>query len=54
MNVSPLRGHRAPTAGAAGASVPLEWRLHLIAGYLPPLIAVASWALARRTPVRTA
>lgn len=54
MTVYPLRGRRAPITGPTGASMPIDWRLHFIAGYLPPLLAVAALVLARRTPKQTA
>lgn len=53
MTVSSLRGRRSPIAGAAGARITPDWPLHLIAGYLPPLIEVAALALGRRTSART-
>ena len=48
MTVSPLRGRRSPITGAAGAPITPDWRLHLIAGYLP-LMEVAALALGRQT-----
>lgn len=45
---SALRGHRSPTTVAAEAHVTPDWLLHLIAGYLPVLIAVAALELGRR------
>lgn len=36
-----------PVTGPPGASRPLDWRLQLIGGYLPPLMAGAALALAR-------
>jgi hypothetical protein len=47
MMASPLRGHRSPITVAAETHTP-EWRLHLIAGYLPALVAVAALELGRR------
>jgi hypothetical protein len=45
---SPLRGHCSPITVAAEAHVTPDWWLHLIAGYLPALIAVAALELGRR------
>ncbi|MFL0243486.1 hypothetical protein ACJH6J_29920 [Mycobacterium sp. SMC-18] len=53
MTASPSQGRIPPITSAASAPVITEWRLQLLAGYLPPLMAVAVTAVVHWASART-